>query len=154
MSDFTVSVDFDASAILRGFQKLEQDAKAAGASAGKGLAEGLQGFSSKSITALQQELQRLTQRQLKVDVDSRAFTVTGDKIKAVQAQLDAIQRRQVAIGVDSRSITALNVKLQGLQEELNGIAIGSQRFRELQGAIEDTQRELARAPISSAYWMA
>lgn len=143
MSDFTVSVDFDASAILRGFAKLEQDAKAAGASAGRGLAEGLQGFSSRSITALQQELQRLTQRQLRVDVDSRAFTAAGQQIKAVQAQLDAIQRRQVAIGVDSRSITALQSKLQALQSAQVKVDVDSSEFVDLQRQIDRTQAEIA-----------
>ena len=143
MSDFTVSVDFDASAILRGFAKLEQDAKAAGASAGKGLAEGLQGFSSRSITALQQELQRLTQRQLRVDVDSRAFTVTGERIRAVQAQLDSIQRKQVAIGVDDRSITALQSKLQALQARQVRVDVDSSEFVDLQRQINIVERELA-----------
>lgn len=200
MSDFTISVDFDAREVLQGLQRLEREAKSSGDSVGKSLAEGIQGFSSRSITALQQELQRLTQRQLKIDVDSRDFTSTGKQIAAVQSQLDAIQRKQVSIGVNDRSITALqtklqdlqrqqvrvdvdgsefaslqrqidkvqtdiaevernkvlisvdansvtalNSKLQGLQAELNKVSIGSQRFRELQAEIKDTQRELDKA---------
>ena len=200
MSDFTISVDFDAREVLQGFQRLEQEAKSSGQSVGKSLAEGIQGFSSKSIAALQQELSRLQQQQIKIDVDSKEFTATGKQIEAVQNQLNEIQRKQVSIGVNDRSITALqtklqdlqrqqvrvdvdssefvdlqreidktqaeileverkkilinadpnsvvalNAKLQGLQDELNKVAIGSQRFRELQAEIKDTQKELDKA---------
>lgn len=142
MSDFTVSVDFDARQILQGFQKLEQDARKSGEAAGKQLADGLQGFSSKSITALQQELSRLTQRQLKVDVDSKAFTVTGEKIRAVQAQLDALQRKQVAIGVNDRSIVALQSRLQELQARQVLVDVDSSEFRDLEREINRVQADL------------
>ncbi len=142
MSDFTISVDFDAREVLQGFQRLEREAKSSGDSVGKSLAEGIQGFSSRSITALQQELQRLTQRQLKIDVDSKDFTATSRQIEAVKEQLDAINRKQVSIGVNDRSITGLQDKLKDLQRQQVRVDVDSSEFVDLQREINKTQDEI------------
>jgi TP901 family phage tail tape measure protein len=53
------------------------------------------------------------------------------------------------VQADPRSIEGLNAKLAGLQSELSKVAIGSQRFNELQDAISATEKELAKAGQST-----
>jgi tape measure domain-containing protein len=142
VSDFQVKVGGDFSELLRGFQQLEQRAKTAGDNVGKGIGDGIQGFSSKSLAALNQELNRLQQRQLKVAVDSSEFTKAGLQIKEVQGLINAVQRQQVLIQVDDRSITALQTKLADLQSRQVKVDVDSQEFIELQRQINATEKEL------------
>jgi tape measure domain-containing protein len=149
MTDFSVVVGGDFSDLLQGFRKLEQDAKASGQSIGKGIAEGIQGFSTKSLAALQAELNRLQSRQTRVAVDSSAFEKTGQRIKEVQALIAQVERNRLTINTDPRSIDGLSAKLAGLQAEFNKTTIGSQRFKELQAEIRNTERELGDATQSA-----
>ena len=142
MSDFQVKVGGDFSELLRGFQQLETRAKTAGDNVGKGIGDGIQGFSSKSLAALNQELNRLQQRQLKVAVDSSAFEKAGAQIKEVQALISAVQRQQVLIQVDDRSVTALQTKLADLQSRQVKVDVDSQEFIELQRQINAAEKEL------------
>ncbi len=142
MSDFQFKVGGDFSELLRGFQQLETRAKTAGDNVGKGIGDGIQGFSSKSLAALNQELNRLQQRQLKVAVDSSAFEKAGAQIKEVQALISAVQRQQVLIQVDDRSVTALQTKLADLQSRQVKVDVDSQEFIELQRQINATEKEL------------
>jgi TP901 family phage tail tape measure protein len=142
VSDFQVKVGGDFSELLRGFQQLETRAKTAGDNVGKGIGDGIQGFSSKSLAALNQELNRLQQRQLKVAVDSSAFEKAGAQIKEVQALISAVQRQQVLIQVDDRSVTALQTKLADLQSRQVKVDVDSQEFIELQRQINAAEKEL------------
>lgn len=149
MSDFQITVGGDFGEILRGFQQLEAKAAQSGATAGRGLAEGIQGFSSRSIAALQTELNRLQQRQTRVAIDSTAFEKAGARIREIEGLLSQVQRKRVTLGVDDRSILALRSRLGELQGELERVQIGSQRFKELTAAIQATERELAKAGESA-----
>jgi TP901 family phage tail tape measure protein len=142
VSDFQVKVGGDFTELLRGFQQLEQRAKTAGDNVGKGIGDGIQGFSSKSLAALNQELNRLQQRQLKVAVDSSAFEKAGVQIKEVQGLIGAVQRQQLLIQVDDRSIAALQTKLTDLQNRQTKVSVDSKEFAELQREINATEKEL------------
>jgi TP901 family phage tail tape measure protein len=142
MSDFSVTVGGDFSELLAGFRKLEQDARASGQNVGKGIAEGIQGFSTKSLAALQAELNRLQSRQTRVAVDSSAFEKTGQKIKEVQALISEVERKRLAVGVDDRSVTALQTKLAALQNKQTKVSVDSQDFLDLQRDIDKLEGEL------------
>jgi tape measure domain-containing protein len=142
MSDFQISVGGDFRDLLQGFQQLEARAQQAGQNVGKGIGEGIQGFSSKSLAALNQELNRLQQRQLKVAVDSSAFQKAGVRIKEVQGLISTVQRQQLLIQVDDRSVTALQTKLTDLQNRQTEVSVDSQEFVELQRQINATEKEL------------
>ena len=145
MSDFRYVVDGDFSQILRGFEQLESRAQQAGTNLGKGLDEGIRGFSNRSLAALQTELARLERRQVRVAVDSAAFERTGARIKEVQGLIDAVNRRRVTINADPGSIVALRTQLDALNAKLGEVAIGSQKFRALQREIAGVERELRKA---------
>lgn len=149
MADYTITLDADPRQVLQAFRQMEQDAQRTGQVIGERLDQGVQRFSTTSLAGLQAELNRLQQKQLTVGVNTAAFDKLGQRINEVRAQLDAASRKQLSIGVDDRSIAALQTRLGTLQSELNRVAIGSQRFRELQGAIEATNRELAKAGESA-----
>lgn len=149
MSDFQFQVGGDFSELLRGFQQLEARAQQAGGNVGKGIADGIQGFSSKSIAALQSELARLQQRQTKVAVDSTAFDKAAERIRELQALIAQAERRRLTLNADPRSIVALRAQLSDLQDDLSRVAIGSQRFRELTAAIQVAERELAKVGQST-----
>jgi TP901 family phage tail tape measure protein len=142
MSDFSIQVGGDFSELLRGFQQLESRAQQAGQTVGKGLAEGIQGFSSKSVAALNAELSRLQQRQLKVAVDSSAFEKTGQKIEQIKALLSEVERRRLTLGVDDRSITALQAKLGQLQNQQLKLDVDSQEFADAQRQVNALEKEL------------
>jgi len=142
MSDFQVQVGGDFSELLRGFQQLEARAQQSGNAVGKGLADGIQGFSSKSIAALQSELSRLEQRQVKVAVDSTAFEKTGKRITEIKALIAEIERRRLTVGVDDRSITALQSKLAQLQSKQTRLAVDSREFADAQSEINALEKEL------------
>jgi tape measure domain-containing protein len=142
MSDFSVTVGGDFSELLAGFRKLEQDARASGQTVGKGIAEGIQGFSTKSIAALQAELARLQSRQTRVAIDSTAFEKTGQRIREVQGLLTEVERRRLTVGVDDRSITALQTKLAALQSKQTKVSVDSREFADLQREIDKLEGEL------------
>lgn len=142
MSEFSVKVGGDFTELLRGFQQLEQRAQGAGSTIEKNLSEGIQGFSSKSLAALNQELNRLQQRQLKVAVDSSAFQKAGARIKEVQGLISTVQRQQLLIQVDDRSVTALQTKLTDLQNRQTKVSVDSREFVDLQRQINATEKEL------------
>jgi len=145
MSDFQVQVGGDFSELLRGFQQLEARAQQSGQAVGKGLGEGIQGFSSKSLAALNTELSRLQQRQTKVAVDSSAFEKTGRRIAEVESQLRRVEQRRITINADPKSVIALRARLADLQGQLERVAIGSQAFQKLQSRIRATGAELNNA---------
>lgn len=142
MSDFQIQVGGDFSELLRGFQQLEGRAKQAGDNVGKGLGEGIQGFSSKSLAALNAELTRLQQRQVKVAVDSAAFDKTGQKIKEIEGLIESVQRRRLALSVDDRSITNLQTKLAQLQSKQLKLDVDSQEFADAQRQIDVLEKDL------------
>ncbi len=142
MSDFQISVGGDFNELLKGFQQLETRAAQAGQNVGKGIGDGIQGFSSKSLTALNQELNRLEQRQLKVAVDSTAFEKTGAKIREVQTLIDAVEKNRVMIGVDEKSLIGLQAKLSELQQKQTKLNIDSREFVELQQQVNAVEKEL------------
>lgn len=100
---------------------------------------------AKSVTALQVQLQDLQAKQTKLDVDSTEFADVTREISRVQEQISAVERKKLLINADPNSIVALNAKLGELQQELNQVQIGSQRFKELQQAVKETERELQKA---------
>jgi TP901 family phage tail tape measure protein len=143
MSDFQISVGGDFNELLKGFQQLETRAAQAGQNVGKGIGEGIQGFSSKSLAALQAELSRLESRQTRVAVDSTAFEKTGTKIREVQSLIDAVEKNRVMIGVDDKSITGLQSKLAELQNRQTKVSVDSKEFVDLQRQIDAVEGELA-----------
>lgn len=149
MADYTITLDANPQQVLQTFRQIEQSAQSTGQVIGQRFGEGVRKFSTESLAGLQAELNRLQQRQLTVGVNTAAFDKLGQRINEVRAQLDAASRRQLSIGVDDRSVTALQARLSTLQGELNRVAIGSKRFRELQDAVEATNRELAKAGESA-----
>jgi len=100
---------------------------------------------SRSLVALQGRLAQLQQQQVRVNVDSQEFTDLERQINTVQQEIGEIERKRLLITADTTSISGLNAKLQALQGELQDVAVGSQRFRELQVAIKDTERALEQA---------
>jgi TP901 family phage tail tape measure protein len=100
---------------------------------------------SKSLVALQGKLAQLQQQQTRVSVDSQEFVDLERQINRVQQEIGEIERKRLLITADTTSISGLNAKLQALQGELQDVAIGSQRFKELQVAIKDTERALEQA---------
>ena len=149
MSDFQVSVGGDFSELLNGFKALPKAAQDAGSQIGKGLSDGIEGASSRSLAALNQELTRLQQRQTKVSVDSRDFVDLQKQIGVVEAEIAEVNRKKVTINADPSSIVGLNAKLQALQGELERTKIGSQRFKELQGEIRSTEGQLSDAGVAA-----
>jgi tape measure domain-containing protein len=143
MSDFQISVGGDFQELLRGFQQLEARAQQAGQTVGKGIGDGIQGFSSRSLAALNQELNRLQQRQTRVDVNSEAFTKAGVKIREVQGLIDAVERNRALITVDDRSIAAVQARLTDLQNRQTKVSVDSREFVGLQRQIDATEKELA-----------
>jgi TP901 family phage tail tape measure protein len=142
MSDFQVSVGGDFQELLRGFQQLEARAQQAGQNVGKGIGDGIQGFSSRSLAALNQELNRLQQRQTRVDVNSEAFTKAGVKIREVQGLIDAVQQNRASITVDDRSIAAVQARLTDLQNRQTKVSVDSTEFAQLQRQINAAEKEL------------
>ena len=142
MSDFQVQIGGDFSELLRGFQQLESRAQQSGTAVGKGLGDGILGYSTKSLAALQAELSRLQQRQVKVAVDSTAFEKTGQQIRQVQGLIDEVQRRRVTLGVDDRSITSLQAKLAQLQGNQLRLDVDSREFADAQRQINALESDL------------
>jgi TP901 family phage tail tape measure protein len=149
MSDFSVTVGGDFSELLSGFKQVERTAQQSGQAAGQALGGGIQGAVNRSIDALLADLGRLKAQKASVSVDGSQVAGLTQQITAVQKQIDTLRSARVALQVDSRSIDGLNQKLTDLQAELGRVAIGSQRFRELQTAIQSTERELAKAGQSA-----
>jgi TP901 family phage tail tape measure protein len=145
MSDFQVKVGGDFSEVLRGFGQLEARAQQAGQGIGQGLNRPIQEVSSKSLAALNAELNKLQARQNRVSVDSSDFVQTGLRIRDVQSKIAEVERRKILIGADPSSIIALQTRLGGLREELDRTKIGSQRFKELQAEVRKTEIELNKA---------
>jgi TP901 family phage tail tape measure protein len=143
VSDFQVSVGGDFQELLRGFQQLEARAQQAGQNVGKGIGEGIQGFSSRSLAALNQELNRLQSRQTRVDVNSEAFAKAGAKIREVQGLIDAVQRKQATIGVDDRSLVGLQSRLNELQNRQTKVSVDSTEFADLQREINKLEAEIS-----------
>ena len=139
---YTFRVGGDFNELIRGFQQLETQAQKAGNKVGQNLNDGIQGFSSRSLAALNQELNRLQQRQTKVAVDSTAFEKAGAKIRDIQALIAQVEKKRLLIGVDDKSITALQAKLQALQSKQTKIKVDSKEFDQLQREIGDTEKEL------------
>ena len=81
MADFVIEGGFDDRGILEGFKRLVDEGTKAGRQVGAGFEDELNRFGKRSVASLQQELSRLQSRQLRVNVDSTAFTKTGEKIK-------------------------------------------------------------------------
>jgi len=142
MSDFQISVGGDFQELLRGFQQLEARAQQAGQSVGKGIGDGIQGFSSKSLAALNQELARLQSRQTRVAVDSSAFEKTGAKIRQVEALIGAVQQKRAVVNVDDRSIASVQARLSSLQAKQTKVSVDSTEFAQLQRQIDATEKEL------------
>jgi TP901 family phage tail tape measure protein len=149
MSDFSVTVGGDFSELLQGFKLVERSAQQSGQAAGQALGGGIQGAVNRSIDALLADLGRLKAQKAAVNVDGGQVIVLNQQISAVQKQIDTLRSARVAVQADPRSIEGLNAKLAGLQSELGKVAIGSQRFRELQTAIGATEKELAKAGQST-----
>ena len=143
MSDFQISVGGDFQELLNGFQQLEARAQQSGQAVGKKIGEGIQGFSNRSLAALNQELNRLQSRQTRVDVNSEAFTKAGVKIREVQGLIDEVQRKKATIGVDDRSLVAVQSRLNDLQTRQTKVSVDSSEFRSLQRQIDATEQELA-----------
>lgn len=103
----------------------------------------------RSLSGLQAKLQALQSQQVQVDVNSAEFVDLQREIAKTQAQIAEVEQNRVLVSVDANSITALNARLQGLQGELGRVAIGSQRFRELQAEIRSTEGEIRKAEQGS-----
>ena len=144
MSDFKVSVGADFSEVLNGFRKLPAEAQRAGESIGKGLDAGFN-EAGKSIGELLTQIKALKAVQAKLPVDSSEYKKAQQDIVDLGRQIGELQRKKLALNADPSSIAALQAKLGDLRSELQQVAIGSQRFRELQQAIQSTERELQKA---------
>lgn len=107
------------------------------------------GIDDRSLVVLQSRLSELQAKQTRLDVDSSEFATVTQEISRVQQQLSAVERKKLLINADPNSIVALNAKLGELQQELNQVQIGSQRFKELQQAVKETERELQKAGQAS-----
>lgn len=83
MADFQIEGGLDDRGILEGFRRIEQAGIETGNKVGAGFEDSLNRFGKRSIATLQNDLARLQSRQLRVNVDSTAFTKTGEKIKEI-----------------------------------------------------------------------
>ena len=149
MADFVIEGGFDDRAILEGFKRLVDEGTKAGRRIGAGFDDELNRFGKRSIASLQQELSRLQSRQLRVNVDSTAFTKTSEKIKEVQKLIDIASRKQLLINADPRSLVAMQARLQDLNQQLQRVAVGSSAFKNLQREAKGVEQAIARASGAS-----
>lgn len=109
-ADFSYTVGGDFSQILQGFAQLENRAQQAGQGIGKGIDEGVKGFSNRSLAALQQDLARLERRQTRV--------ADPGSIVALRAQLDALNAKIGEVAIGSQRFRALQREISGVEREL------------------------------------
>jgi tape measure domain-containing protein len=145
MSAYEFRVGGDFQDLLRGFDQLDRRAQQSGQAIGKGIDEGVRGFSNRSLAALQQELARLERRQTRVAVDSTAFEKAGVRIREISQLIEGINRRRIILNADPNSVLALSSRLDELNGELNRVAIGGERFKQLQREIRGVEQALGRA---------
>lgn len=148
MSDFVVTAGADFSEVLKGFRSLPGEAQRAGEAIGKGLGAGITD-AEKNIGDLASQIRALKAVQAKLPVDSSEYKKAQRDIEDLGRQIGELKRQKVALQADPSSIVALNARLGDLRGELERVAIGSQRFRELQAAVRDTERELQKAGESA-----
>ena len=152
MADFVVEGGFDDRAILEGFKKLVSSGEEAGRQVGAGFQDQLNRFGRRSIAALQDDLGRLQARQLRLNVDSAAFTKTGERIKELQKLIDLANKKRLSLEFDPRSINALTAKLRELQARSLNLKVNSNEYRDAQAQVQALQRRietLGRAPVKA-----
>ena len=152
MTDFTVAVAADFSEILNGFKQLPAQAQTAGDGIAKGLDNGLDA-ANKKIGELLQEIKRLTAEKASLSIDSNEYKKAQEQIKELGKEIGELQRKKVTLTSDVNSINALIARLGDLRSEFNKVEIGSQRFKELQKAVQDTEKELRKAGESGSQGM-
>lgn len=143
MSDYQVTVGGDFQELLRGFQQLEARAQQAGQTVGKGLQEGIAKVDDE-IEKLKARIRDIRQTQATFKADSSEYKQAERDAMALLRQIGELKKQRVALSADPSSLVALRGQLASLQRELEQVAIGSQRFRELQAAIRATEREMDR----------
>ncbi len=152
MTDFVVEGGFDDRQILEGFKKLVVQGEEAGRKVGAGFQDQLNRFGKRSIAALQDDLGRLQARQLRLNVDSAAFTKTGERIKELQKLIDLASQKQLSLKFNPGSINALTAKLQELQARSLNLKVNSNEYRDAQAQVQALQRRietLGRAPVKA-----
>ena len=143
--EFVLEGAFDDRAILEGFKRIEQAAAATGAKAGAGMEEALNRYGKRSVTALQQELDRLGSRALKVNVDSSAFEKAQRNIAKVRALLDEVERKKIAIEYDAGSLGRLQAELSRLQQKQTRLSVDSSEFKDVTKRIAGIESQIDAA---------
>jgi TP901 family phage tail tape measure protein len=152
LADFVIEGGFDDRGILEGFKRLVDEGTKAGRQVGAGFEDELNRFGKRSVASLQQELSRLQSRQLRVNVDSTAFTKTGEKIKEIQALIDQANRKKLSLQFDSASINGLTSRLQQLQAQSLNLKVGTEEYQRAQLQVDALQRkiqDLSRIPVAA-----
>lgn len=152
MADFVIEGGFDDRGILEGFKRLVDEGTKAGRKIGAGFDDELNRFGKRSIASLQQELSRLQSRQLRVNVDSTAFTKTSEKIKEVQKLIDQANNKKLTLQFDPGSINGLTARLQRLQARTLELNVDTKEFQDAQLQVDALQQKIqriSRVPVAA-----
>jgi TP901 family phage tail tape measure protein len=152
LADFVVEGGFDDRGILEGFKKLVDEGTKAGRQVGAGFEDELNRFGKRSVASLQQELARLESRQLRLNVDSAAFTKTGEKVKEIKGLIDEANKKKLSLQFDPASINGLTAKLQELQAKSLELKVGTKEYETAQikvDALRTKIEQLSRVPVAA-----
>jgi len=142
--DFQYVVDADLSAILRGFQEIEDRAAKAGQKIAENLTKGIQGFSDRSLAALYTRLNKLESFQFKIGADTAGFDKLETRIKIIKGLIDQIMQRKLIIGIDDRTIDGLQAKLNYLRNVQGKVNVDTDasKLLELERQIQKILKQL------------
>jgi TP901 family phage tail tape measure protein len=121
MSDFQVKVGGDFSEVLRGFGQLPGAAQQAGDGIGRSLNEPIRD-STKSLSALQNELRALKASQAKLPLDSSEYRAAGAEIDKIKTQIGALASKTTKLPVDASDAPAAANQFRLLDGVVQGIA--------------------------------
>ncbi len=139
---FVLEGSFDDRGILEGFKRIEQAAAATGARAGAGMEEAITRYGKRSVLVLQQELDRLSNRAVRVNVDSAAFEKAQRGIAKVRALLDEVERKKIAIEYDAGSLGRLQAELSRLQQKQTRLSVDSSEFKDVTKQIAGLEAQI------------
>ena len=104
------------------------------------------GNSVLALTArIQERIENLRDKRLRVDVGSSDFADLGKQIAKAESELQKLGNKQVFIDIDSRSLQALQLKLQELQTKQSKVSVDSSDFTRLQREIDVVQADIKKA---------
>lgn len=152
MADFRLTVDLDSQAVLRGFQLIETEARAAGQRAGRGLQQALATQARQGVQELTNQLARVQGQTVRVNVDASAFESAGAQVEELRRLLRELSRQPVQIPVDAqstrqlegaeRSVSDLIAQLTRLQARQVRLSVDSAAFDRLGVRIRDLRGEI------------